>query len=84
VNSPYKGRIQFLLEGAETPLFHELEGTSHDIKEGDVIYLNDVGYKVERLILYLYDNDYSNPVSGSDEWAMAEELYKVYLSEITP
>ncbi len=81
MSSPYKVRLQFYLEGPETALFHELEGIEYHIEEDDVIYLNDVGYKVETKVLYLYDNEYENPTSGT-QWAMKEEFYKVYLSAL--
>jgi len=77
--SPYEVRLQFYLEGSETALFHELAGTEYCIQVDDEIYLNDVGYKVESKVLYLYDNEYENPTSGP-QWAMDEEFYKVYLS----
>jgi len=79
--SPYSVCLQFYLEGSETALFHELEGTEYTIQEDDEIYLNDVGYKVESRVLYLYDNEYENPTSGT-QWAMDKELYKVYLSAL--
>lgn len=79
MGSPYSVRLQFYLDGSETALFHELAGTEYNIADDDVIYLNDVGYKVESKVLYLYDNEYENPTSGT-QWAMTEEFYKVYLS----
>ena len=80
--SPYKSRLQFYLEGTEDELFHELAGTDYTIKEDDVVYLNDVGYKVESKVLYLSDIPYTNPISSGNEWAMDEEVYKIYLSLI--
>ena len=80
--SPYQVRLQFYLEDTEDELFHELDGTEYVIRIDDVIYLNDVGYKVEEVKLYLYDNQYVNPETGGNEWAMFEEYYKVYLSAL--
>ena len=80
--SPYQVRLQFLLEGTEDSLFHELEGTEYSIHEDDVIHINGDTYKVERKELYLYDNQYVNPETQNQEWAMYEELYKVYLSVV--
>lgn len=82
MTSPYRARVQFFLEETEEELFHELRGVEYVIRINDIIYLNDVGYKVESITIYLYDNNYTNPISGVDEWAMKEEFYKVTLSAL--
>jgi len=78
--SPYKCRVNFFLDDTGEELFHELDGTEFRIREGDTIFLNDVEYKVEKSTLYLYDNNYTNPISGIDEWAMKEEYCKIEVS----
>jgi len=80
MSGPYGTIIQFYLDGTETTIFHECAGLEAAPREGDVIYLNAVGYKVESSTLYLTDQEYTNPESGVDEWAMSEVRYKVYMS----
>ena len=82
MSSPYEVRLQFYLEGADSALFHDLEGVEFPLRKNDIVYLNDVGYKVKRVDLHLYDNQYTNPFSNVSEWAMREELYKVYVDEL--
>ena len=82
MTSPYKTRVQFLMEGTEDEVFHEMAGPAYTIVEDDIINLNDVAYKVEDVQLYLYDMNYTNPTSGVDQWSMDYELYKVYLTVV--
>ena len=80
MSSPYESRVQFLLEGPSSELFHEMEGILAVPSKGSHVYFNNVGYKVKSVVTYLYDIQYTNPISGGAEWAMDYELYKVVLS----
>jgi len=78
--SPYGVTIEFTLEGTGEEVFHPIEGVESAPREGETIYFNDVGYKVESSTLYLYDNDVLNPTSGVTDWFLSTIKYKVVLS----
>jgi len=82
VGSQYSTRIKFIIDGTEDSIFRELEGLEVIPRMDDVIYLNDVGYKVESVKLYLYDTDFTNPQTSERVWSILQELYKVYVSTI--
>ena len=82
MSSPYGVCIRFLTEGTEDELFREIGGLESIPRMDDIIYLNDIGYKVESVKLYLYDTDFTNPQTGKEQWSIKQVLYKVYVSTI--
>lgn len=82
MGTPYSTRIKFFIEGTEDLLFHELEGLQDIPKVDNVIFFNDVEYKVESVKLYLYDTDFTNPQTSEEVWSITQVLYKVYVSAI--
>ncbi len=69
-------------EGTEDLLFREIGGLESIPRMDDVLYLNDVGYKVESVKLYIYDTDFTNPQTSEEVWSISQVLYKVYVSAI--
>jgi len=78
--SPYPCRTQFFLEGTSTEVFGEIDRVEYRLNEGDSVYFDGVGYKVESEVLYLDGESNTNPVTGVTKWCVVDELYKIQLS----
>ena len=77
--------VEFILDGPGTSLFHTIDTLNRMPEPDDVVYLDAVDYKVERIELYLEDDEYTNPKSGQvAPWAISKQLYKIYLSVVAP
>lgn len=82
MGSPYGVTLYFYADGTEDEVFHVLAGLEDIPREDDVIYLNDVGYKVETVKLYIYDKEFTNPETGVTAWSVSKVIYKVWVSSL--
>ena len=74
--------VELVLEGTEESLFHTIDNLTRLPEVDDEVYLDGVGYKVEKIVTHLANSEQVNsPISGQiAPWALSQELYKLHLS----